>query len=131
MEQVAPQPRKFGLSVGSVLLLFATLAHWRGHPTLAMVLAAPGALLVVGGLLAPALLIPVERRWLAVAGIIGAFNTRIILIIAYYLLITPVGLAFRLFRRDPLERHTPTGATYWTRRPPEPPPSRERYARQS
>lgn len=125
------QPRKFGLSVGSVLLLFAAIAYWRGHPILAPILAGPGGLLALGGLFFPTLLVPVERRWMAAAMVIGTFNTRVLLTVAYYALITPVGLAFRLLGRDPLDRHPHTGDSYWTRRAPEPPPSRERYARQS
>ena len=131
MEQQVQQPRKFGLSVGGVLLLFAAIAYWRGHLTLAPILAVPGGLLALGGVLFPGLLVPVERRWMAAAMVIGTFNTRVLLTVVYYLLITPIGLVFRLLGRDPLDRHPQTGDSYWTRRSPEPPPSRERYARQS
>ena len=125
------EPRKFGLSVGGVLLLFAGIAAWRNHPTLAVALAVPAGALLLGALVAPALLVPVERRWMAAAAVLGAFNTRILLTVAYYLLVTPVGLILRVAGRDPLDRRLHSGESYWTRRPPEPPPSRERYARQS
>jgi hypothetical protein len=131
MSEHVQQPRKFGLSVGGVLLLFAGIAAWRSHPTLAAVLAVPAAALVLGGLVAPAALVPVERRWMAAAAVLGAFNTRILLTVAYYLVITPVGLILRVAGRDPLDRRLHSGPSYWTRRPPEPPASRERYARLS
>jgi hypothetical protein len=125
------QPRRFGLSVGGMLLLIGGLAWWLDHPRLATVLAVPGGLLVLGGLLVPSWLVPVERRWMAVATAIGAFNTRLILTISYYLIVSPVGMLMRLAGRDPLDRRLRTGDSYWRKRPPEPPPTRERYARQS
>jgi hypothetical protein len=118
MEQQVQQPRKFGVGVGSVLLLFATIAYWRGHLILAPILAVPGGLLALGGLFFPTLLVPVERRWMAGATVIGNFNTRVLLTVAYYTLITPMGLVFRLLGRDPLDRHPQTGDSYWTRRSP-------------
>ncbi len=89
-----------------------------------------GSLLVAGGLLVPRWLVPVERGWMWCAATIGAFNARVILTIAYCVLLTPVGLLLRLFRRDPLDRRLRSGDSYWRTRPPEPPPAPERYARQ-
>jgi len=122
--------RRFGLSVGGVFLALGLLLIWRAHPTIGTVLAVLGGLLVAGGLVVPRWLGPVERGWMRFAGAIGAFNARIILGLAYYLVITPVGIVMRLFGRDPLDRRLGTGDSYWRKRPPEPPPSRERYARQ-
>lgn len=122
--------RRFGLSVGGVFLALSLLLTWRNHPTMSAVLGVPGGLLVAGALFAPRWLGPVERVWMRFAAALGAFNARVILSLAYYLVITPVGLVMRLFGRDPLDRRLRTGDSYWHRRPPEPPPSRERYARQ-
>ena len=127
----APSERSFGFTVGGALVLLGLVAAWRGHPLLAAVLAFPGGLLVLGGLLAPSWLAPARRRWMAMATVVGAFNARVILTLAYYLIVTPVGLAMRLVARDPLDRRLKTGESYWHRRPPEPAPSRDRYARQS
>ena len=47
----------------------------------------------------------------------------------FYLLITPVGLLFRIIGRDPLQRRfEPEAESYWI--PPGPRPPRERYFRQ-
>ncbi len=123
--------RDFGLMVGGVFLLLALLAAWRSHPWLATLLAFPGGILVLGGLLVPSWLGPVRRRWMAMAAVVGAFNARVILTVAYYLIVTPVGLAMRLFGKDPLDRRLGTGDSYWHRRSPKPQASRDRYARMS
>ena len=123
--------RNFGLSVGSALALFGLLALWRDHPWLAATLLLPGAVLVLCGLLISTWLAPLRRQWMRMATAIGALNARIILTVAYYFIVTPVGLLMRLAGRDPLDRRLGTGDSYWHRRPPEPRPSRDRYARLS
>jgi hypothetical protein len=122
--------RRFGLSVGGVFLALGALLAWRNHPTIGTILGVPGALLVLGGLVVPQWLGPVERGWMRFAAVAGAFNARIILGLAYYLVISPVGVVMRLFGRDPLDRRLRTGDSYWRKRPPQPPATRERYARQ-
>jgi hypothetical protein len=125
------QPRRFGLSVGGMLLLIATIMWWFDQPRLATVLGSVGGVLFLGGLLVPRWLIPIERRWMAAAAVLGAFNARVILTVSYYVVVTPFGVLMRLVGRDPLDRRLGTGDSYWQKRPAEPPPSRERYARQS
>ena len=114
-----------------MLLLIASIVWWFDHPRVATGLATVGGLLFLGGLLVPRWLIPVEHRWMAAAAVIGAFNTRVILTLSYYIVVTPFGVMMRLLGRDPLDRRLETGDSYWQKRPAEPPPSRERYARQS
>jgi hypothetical protein len=59
------------------------------------------------GLAVPRALGPIYRLWMKLAEALGWINTRILLIIVYYLVVTPIGLLMRLFRRSPL----PAG--YW------------------
>lgn len=128
--RTAGSERKFGLSVGGVLLGLGAILLQRHHETAATILGVPGGLLVLGGLFVPNWLGPVERRWMWVAGRVGHFNARVILGVAYYVIISPMGLFMRLLGRDPLDRRLRTGESYWHKRPPEPAPSRERYVRQ-
>jgi len=97
------QLRKFGLTVGGALLLLGVLSWWRGHSVPPLVLASLGTPLVVAGILAPRILRPVERGWMAFATQLGEVNTRVILTVAFFALVTPIGLALRL-RHDPLDR---------------------------
>lgn len=96
--------RQFGLLVGGV---FAVIGLWpvvfrSESPRLwAMIL---GSLLVVLGAIAPQSLKQVHKGWMKVGHILGSINTKIILGIIYYLLITPMGLAMRLMGKDPMHR---------------------------
>jgi multisubunit Na+/H+ antiporter MnhG subunit len=112
--------RKFGLTVGIAFLVLGSISWWRGHEWAPRALWSAGALLVAPALVAPATLGPVRRAWMAFAEVVGAFNTRLILGLLFYLVFTPVGLVMRLFR-DPLSRSLRgRESTYWVRRKPEP-----------
>ena len=109
MDRTNQQPtmrdlRQFGLLVGGV---FAVIGLWpvvfrSESPRLwAMIL---GSLLVVLGALAPQSLKQIHKGWMKVGHILGSINTKIILGIIYYLLITPMGLVMRLLGKDPMHR---------------------------
>lgn len=121
--------RKFGLTVGTAFAVFGAISWWRGHELPPRVLWTLAGLLIVPGLLAPAILGPVQRGWMAFAMVLGHVNTRIILTVLYYLVMTPIGLIMRLFR-DPLDRSLKDAReSQWIRRdqtPVEP----ARYERQ-
>jgi len=96
--------RSFGLSVGGVLLLIAAVLFWRGRMPGAEALGAVGALLVFFGQFAPAALKWPSAIWWQFAAILGFVNARIILTVAFVLILTPMGLIWRLIGRDPLAR---------------------------
>ena len=121
--------RKFGLTVGGAFAILGAISWWRGHELPPRVLWTVAGLLIVPGALYPAILGPVQRAWMAFATVLGHINTRIILTVLFYLVMTPVGLILRLFR-DPLDRSLRDRRdTQWIKResgPIEP----ERYERQ-
>lgn len=108
--------RKFGLVVGGLFLLLASYSWWRGHEVAPLILAALGAPLVMGGALAPHWLAPVERRWMALAHVLGRINTTLILGLLFYLVFTPIGMLRRL-GGDPLSRRMGEAKdSHWVRR---------------
>jgi hypothetical protein len=109
MERQNRQPtnkelRQFGLVVGGV---FSVIGLWpvvfRGEsPRLwAMIL---GSLLIALGAMVPQTLKQVHHGWMKIGHVLGSINTRIILGIVYYLLITPMGMVMRLMGKDPMHR---------------------------
>lgn len=121
--------RKFGVTVGAAFAVLGTISWWRGHELPPRVLWTLGGLLFVPGLLFPGVLGPVQRAWMAFALVLGHVNTRIILTVLYYLVMTPVGFVMRLFH-DPLDRSLRDGKeSHWVKREPET-PELARYERQ-
>ena len=96
--------RSFGLSVGGVLTIVALVLAWRGRIVRAEVLGAIGVTLIVLGSQRPVWLKVPSDVWWALAGALGWFNTRVLLCLAFFLVLTPIGVFRRLSGRDPMAR---------------------------
>jgi saxitoxin biosynthesis operon SxtJ-like protein len=98
------QLRSFGFIVGAI---FSALGLWpliiRGDGVRLWMLAL-ALILVVPALMAPGLLRPVYRVWMALGHVLGWINTRVVLGLIFFGLITPMAIAFRLGGRDPMQR---------------------------
>jgi hypothetical protein len=79
--------------------VLAALAWWRGRPVGLGVFATPGALLVVSAVAVPTRLGPVFRAWMGLAHRLSRITTPFFLGLVYFLSVTPIGLALRVFRR--------------------------------
>ena len=99
----AKELRDFGLIMaGMLILMFGLVLPWLfsySTPYWPFV-AAFG--FVVAALLKPLLLGPVNRVWLKVSDVLGWVNTRLVMGVIFFLLIVPIGLIMRLFKKDPL-----------------------------
>ena len=109
--------RRFGLTLALPLAFLATLGAWRGHTTLPAVLA--GLAAALGGLafMAPHWLRLVHAYWMRGAEGLGWFNTRVLLGLVYFFVMTPIGIVMRLMGRDPLDRGLKDQPSYWVERP--------------
>ena len=110
------QARKSALVVAAVLLGIAAWNLYRGRTTVVFVFGAPGGALVVAGLLVPAAARAFHVGWMRFAVLLGHVNSRVLLTLVYYLLVTPYGVVSRLVRRDPLRRRGAGGESYWVER---------------
>lgn len=113
--------RRFGIALVVVTAAAGSLWLWRDHRTAAAVFYAISAY----GLLASVFFPPAVRPayWLMqkFGHAVGWFNTRLILILIFYLVFTPIGLLLRLFGKDLLNRKfDPDASTYWIEKKKEP-----------
>lgn len=105
--------RRFGLTVGAVFTGLGGWALWRGSG-LPPYLFALAAILLAGGLLAPAWLQLSYRGWMTVALLLGWVMTRVLLSVCFYLVVTPLALAARLVGKNFLSRRFDRAAgSYW------------------
>jgi len=76
------------------------------------------AAVFLAGSLFPRVLRPIERAWMALAHVLGIVMTRLLLTVAFYLLITPIGILARLTGHGLDKRPSPDDApeTYWEER---------------
>ena len=107
--------KSFGKAVGGFLLLLSVVLWWRGRVTNAEIMAGIGAVLVVLGLVAPRVLYYASLVWWKFAMVLGYVNARIILTLAFLIVLTPLAMIWRLLGRDPLaikKQHWPGWSPY-------------------
>ena len=118
--------RRFGLLVGAVLVA-GGLWLWQraglhvppGTVPLPALVAAFGAALAAIALVVPRRLRILYRRWMTLAFTLGWFTSRLLLVVIFALVVTPVGLLARLVGKRFIESGPDRGAaTYWARRDP-------------
>ena len=105
--------RQFGWVVGGVFLLIGAFFWYLGATWFRIPLWI-GSPLVVLGTIVPIVLKPVYFAWMSMAAVLGFVMTRVILTVFFFVILTPVGLVFKVIGRDALHRKLDRGAsTYW------------------
>lgn len=122
--QVSPEKREFrnfGLLLGCVSALIGGFLWWKGRPSFPYFFLVAGLFFVLG-LLWPVALKPAYRVWMAVGRALGLVMTKVILILLFYLIMTPIGLVCRLFGKDFLNmRIEKSKDSYWIKKSPSKP----------
>lgn len=117
---------RFGLLFAAVMALITLYLAWKGSsawPALAIA----GTIFLALRLTMPMALRPLYVAWMIFGSALGWINTRVLLGVIFYVVLTPTGLVLRLFGKDHLGvKLDRTAATYWIARPPSD-RGRERY----
>jgi len=88
-------------------------------PTAAWILWSVGAIVLLVGLIAPKAIKPLFLGLMYVTFPIGWVVSHVLLLIAFYLVLTPIGLLMRLFGYDPMQRKLDSAkSSYWIARAP-------------
>ena len=105
--------RNFSVLAGLIILAAASFKLMRGSVA-GVFLAAAGAVLIIMGLLAPKVLHPAYKGWMIGATVFGMMATRVILMLLFFLVITPFAFLLRLFGKQFLDLgRNPHPPTYW------------------
>ncbi|MBT8419264.1 MAG: sxtJ [Gammaproteobacteria bacterium] len=116
--------RQFGLTTGTIaVVLFGLLLPWlfgHGYPLWPWAL---GGVLAISALVWPIGLRPIYIGWMTVGHALGQFNSRVILALMFYLMITPIGLLRRLLGKDAMAREFDAGASSYRVESPSPAPN--------
>ena len=103
--------------MGTILILIGSywLFYRDIYETARIVLLSIGGFLFVAGLVVPVILKPIYSVWMKLAYVLAWVNTRIIISLIFFLVITPIGFVMRLIKGDLLSEkfHSDT-SSYWT-----------------
>ncbi|BDC49132.1 hypothetical protein F183_A14480 [Bryobacterales bacterium F-183] len=108
MEPQQPSDRQFGLTVGGVLV---AAGIWR-MPEIAL----PGVVLMLLGLVRPAVLHTPNRLWMRMSHAIGRVTTPVMMALLFFCVITPLGFVMRrMYGYQPLQLEFDREAkSYWS-----------------
>lgn len=108
--------RKFGLTVGGVLLAIGLVLFYFEKPS-AIYFTVIGGLLILFGTFIPKILKPLNEIWMSLAIILGFFMSRVILTILFYLVLTPIGILAKLVgKKFMILKYDKSANTYWEKR---------------
>jgi saxitoxin biosynthesis operon SxtJ-like protein len=116
-EAASGSDRAFGLTVGGILVAIGALKVLLAAGALSVASAAMiavGAVLLLLGVAAPALLALPHRLWLRLGAAIAAVANPVILALMFGLVVTPMAVLMRLAGKRPLQLDRDPGASsYW------------------
>ena len=117
-------PPRWQLRQFAVLFLIfigglGTVLYFKGKPlVVSEILWNLSWVVCLAGLIYPPLVRPVYVAMMAVALPVGFVVSTILMVIIYYLILTPIGLAMRLFGYDPMRMRPAAGSgSFWIERP--------------
>jgi len=107
---------KFGITVGLVLMIISGFLIWKEKESYQIFLGI-GTIILLTSTTKPIILKPLYLTWMALGLIIGWIMTRVILSLLFYFILTPIGLALRLFGKKVIElRWNKSKKSYWNYR---------------
>ena len=110
--------RKFGITVGIILIMISGLLIWKEIESFQIFLTI-GVVLNVLGIVIPVFLKPIYWIWMIFARILGWFMTGVILTLLFYAMLTPIGIISRFLGKQFIELvWKEKDSTYWNYRSP-------------
>lgn len=91
--------RNFAIVIGAALAIIGTILLLKKNSAFLYLFIASGIILLFGFFI-PFVLKPLQKAWMTLAVIMGWFVSRIILVILFFVILTPISLIARLFRKQ-------------------------------
>ena len=107
------QEQKATLIVGSILLVVAAWNVWQERSMVYWLTGTTSVILILAGLFSRTGSRKFFYLWMRLGNTLGYINSRILLSVVYFLIITPYGITLRLFGRDSMRRRKARKKSYW------------------
>ena len=105
--------RNFGFVMAAAFALLGGILLWKSNPKYFYSFIISGLFLFAGSIV-PTILKPLHKVWMTFAVLMGWVVSRLILIILFYVILTPLSLIARIFGKQFLERRIDKNASsYW------------------
>jgi hypothetical protein len=105
--------RSFGATLGVALLVVGALPFVRFHESPRWFLVVAALLFFIAALIMPSVLAPLNHVWFKFGKLLQALTTPVILIILYFVVLTPIAFFARLSDNDSHFRFNRKRKSYW------------------
>ena len=110
--------KQFGFVFAGILLVAGTINFFKGRVVWYTSFFSLGLVAISLALVTPKSLKPVYIIFTKIAHAIGWFNTRLILILIYFVIVTPMAILLKISGKDPLNRKIDKNEkSCWIKRP--------------
>lgn len=108
--------KKFGITMGIILTIIGFLLLWKKNNYFEYSFFLAAAFFILG-LVLPSVLKYVYKAWMSLAVVMGFIMTRVIMVIIFYLIVTPIGLIASITGKKFLDMKIDQSAkSYWIAR---------------
>jgi hypothetical protein len=108
--------KKFGITMGVILTIIGLYLLWKSNDYFKYFFSV-AVVFFIFGLILPAALKYVYKAWMSLAVVMGFIMTRVIMVIIFYLLVTPIGLIASITGKKFLDMKIDQNAkSYWLAR---------------
>ena len=108
--------RQFGIVMAVAFALLGALFLWR-HKNYYLYLFIVSAVFFILSIGLPGILKPIQKTWMSIAVLIGWLVTRVILILLFYIVVTPISFLGKLFGKEFLDlKFNRNTDSYWVLR---------------
>lgn len=108
--------KKFGITMGVILTIIGLYLFWKKNNYFEYFLFLAASFFILG-LILPAALKHVYKAWMSLAVVMGFIMTRVIMVIIFYLLVTPIGIIASITGKKFLDMKIDKDAkSYWLTR---------------
>jgi len=107
------EERKFGLIVSVFISLVFVVKYFRTGTYSTALIVIICAILSIS-FFSPAILRPLLKIWLKIGHILGLINSKIILCVVFFLVVTPIAMFTKIvLRKDPLKLGKSSSNSFW------------------
>ena len=108
--------KKFGITMGIILTIIGSYLLWKKNNYFEYFFFVAAVFFILG-LILPAALKYVYKAWMSLAVVRGFIMTRVIMVIIFYLIVTPIGLIASITGKEFLDMKIDQNAkSYWLAR---------------
>lgn len=108
--------KKFGITMGIILTIIGFLLLWKKNNYFEYSFFLSASFFILG-LVLPSVLKYVYKAWMSLAVVMGFIMTRVIMVIIFYLIVTPIGLIASITGKKFLDMKIDQSAkSYWIAR---------------